>query len=1047
MPSPFLDFDSPEFHDLLTRLGFEDLKKAKKNLRLLSGEDRHHQAFNAIFPQLIESLAATPDPDMALNGLERFAGSVIDRSFLFSLFRDSRKVLDLSLAIFSQSEYLTDILVRHPQFFEWLLEPGLLRRPKVREELYQELSAMVDPLSTLDKKISALRRFKKREVLRIGLQEILGNLDLSTVTAELSNLADVTLEKALEFSEVELRKRHGKPMYTDSIGKLQECRFCIIGMGKLGGEELNFSSDIDLIYLYTAEGETTGIKGPRGETTGIITNHQYYAKLAEMIGRAIGEQTADGHVFRIDLRLRPEGRAGDVASSIRSYELYYESWGQTWERQALIKARPVAGDVSLGREFLRVCSPFVYRKYLDYSAISEIKAMKDKINLSVSMDKKAHRHVKLGYGGIREIEFIVQAFQLLHGGQNPWIREANTLRALHRLVEQKYLSYEDYSALLKAYTFLRRVEHRLQMVHHIRTHVLPEEKGEVNRLAKRLGYRGLDPGGDFLREYRAHTQAVHRIYAGLFYEREEAEPARDSLSLFFLAMGEEEVAKGRLREAGFQDMERAFRNLVSLRDGPPFAHYSQESRKYLARLAPHLLEALKEAPDPDQALISFERFVSSIGARTTFLGVLVDNKSVLSLLIRLFGSSEFLTNILIRHPELLEVLLEPEVIHRAKTRERMAEELWQGLYTASGHLERLDALRRFKKAEELRIGIRDILGEASLQETMAALSVVADLCLEAALEIAQADLKGKYGAPEVISDEGVRECPGIVVGLGKLGGMELNYASDLDLAFVYGGEGSTSGGERGKISNAEYFSHLADRMTKAITTITTEGFAYRVDTRLRPGGQKGPLAQPLEAYRRHFERLAEVWERQAYIKARVVAGDRSLGQEFCHLVEEFVYQEPEPDLAYKINDMRRRMEEERVKERGLHVKLGSGGIVDVEFAIQLLQLQKGFSCPEVRKSGTLQALKSMEEHGFMGPEERRSLEEAYLFLRRVENRLRIVADLSIDTLPRSPMKLNQLARRLGYQEEWGKSPSEHFLADYQTNTLAVGEIYKRVFGL
>ncbi|MBI5166770.1 MAG: glutamate-ammonia-ligase adenylyltransferase [candidate division NC10 bacterium] len=1046
MPSLTPDFESQEFQDLLVQAGFEDLKKAAKNFRLLAGEERHHSLFKAVLPHLLQSLKSSPDPDMALNGLERYAEAVINRGFLFSLFRDSRRVLDLLVAVFAHSEYLTDILVRHPQFFEWLLEPGILRRPRSQEELYQELSAMVDTLPTLDKKMAALRRFKKREVLRIGLQDVLGNLDLAAVTEELSKLADVELEKAFEFSEAELKRRYGTPQYIDPEGRLRECRFCIIGMGKLGGEELNFSSDIDLIYLYTAEGETTGVKGPDGGLTGVINNHQYYAKLAEMIGRAIGEQTAEGHVFRVDLRLRPEGRSGDLASSLRSFELYYESWGQTWERQALIKARPVAGDPRLGKAFLKICAPFIYRKYLDFSAIAEVRAMKDRINLGMAMDGKAHRHVKLGYGGIREVEFVVQAFQLIHGGQNTWIREANTLRALHRLVEQKYLSYEDYSALFQAYVFLRRVEHRLQLEHQIQTHVLPEDVRELARLAKRLGYRSPDPASEFLDDYRRHTRAVRRIYDGLFYEREEEVPAHVPLTLFFQALGDEEGVRERLKEVGFGDEERAFRNLFSLRDGPPFAHYGPESRKYLAHLAPQLLEALKGAPDPDQALTAFERFVSAIGARTTFLGVLADNKALLNLLIRLFGSSEFLTGILTRHPELLEVLLDPEVIHRPRPRAKIVEELRQGLRAASSPLEKLDALRRFKKAEELRIGMRDILGEVDLLETMATLSTVADLCLEAALEMAQAELKARFGVPQISGDG---QCPVIIVGLGKLGGQELNYASDLDLAFVYGGEGGTSGDPGSGISNTEYFSHLADRVIKALTTITAEGFAYRVDTRLRPGGQKGPLAQPLEAYRRHFERLAETWERQAYIKARVVAGDAALGEDFSRLVEGFVYQGgPEGELISKIHAMRRRMLQELGMEGGeLHVKLGPGGIVDIEFIVQLLQLQKGATCQGVRRTGTLEALEALEAYGYLDAEDCRTLQGSYLFLRRVENRLRIVADLSVDTLPKAPRKMDQLARRLGYLEEGETSPSGRFLADYQAHTRQVQEIYKRVFGL
>lgn len=409
---------------------------------------------------------------MALNNLERYADAVIDRGFLFLLFRDSPKSLDLLLTLFGSSQYLSDVLIRYPQDLHWLLEPGVLRRVKSKEEMVEELDGLLARARSQQRAWTALRRFKMRETLRIGLQDLLSNVDLTGVTQQLSLMADVTLQRAYEVCRDELVHRHGEPRCVGPSGD-KVSGFTIIGMGKLGGGELNFSSDIDLLFVYDGEGETTGLAGPSGALIGSVSNHEFFTRLGENVIKAIGELTSEGRVFRVDMRLRPEGKAGPLAYSLRGYELYYESWGQTWERMALIKARPVAGDPILGETFLKLIAPFVYRRSLDYSAIGEIRAMKDRINAKVERDQETFRHVKLGYGGIREVEFIAQTFQLLYGARDPWIREPNTLRALQRLADRGHITADEHATLAAAYTFLRTVEHRLQILHYLQTHTMP----------------------------------------------------------------------------------------------------------------------------------------------------------------------------------------------------------------------------------------------------------------------------------------------------------------------------------------------------------------------------------------------------------------------------------------------------------------------------------------------------------------------------------------------------------------------------------------------
>ena len=1030
----------------LVAAGCQSPEQAARNVERLAPDAAAQSQLETILPALLTGLRRVPDPDLALNNMERFQHAVLDSRFLLGLYRDNPRILHLLLTIFGSSQFLSDILVRHPQLFEWLLEPGVVRRPKGKEELRDEARQVVGAAGTLERKWGALRRLKVQEILRIGLQDLVGRQPLAGITEELSNLADVILEAAYQVCQAELSQRHGLPALADASGHTRTCPFVILGLGKLGGGELNFSSDIDLVFVYEGEGDTAGLPDSGGVRLNRISNQEFFRKLAEMLVKGVGEVTPEGHLYRVDLRLRPEGRSGGIASSLRSCEIYYEAWGQTWERQMLIKARPIAGDPLLWERFQRLVVPFVYRQYLDFGALEEIRAMKERINLSVAQDKRARRNVKLGYGGIREVEFLVQGLQLLHGGKNPWVREANTLRALHRLVGQHLLADADYETLVRAYIFLRKLEHRLQILHDRQTHTLPEASRELASLARRMGYQSPehpDPVASLLEEYERHTAAVRGLYDAFLQttlprEEEPAEERADPLVLFFSANLPVEELRGRLAPVGFEDVDRALRNFQAIREGQPFAHYPPQARRALAQLGPGLVAALRDIPDPDLALTTFERFIASLSARTTFVTLLAETQGLVGLLVRLFGTSEFLSATLLRQPELLDALLGPEPAG-SDGRERVAADLGRAILEARSGSARLDALRRVKKAEELRIGLRDILERAEVTETHRALTHLAEACLAAALRIAEHDLAERFGAADPSGFA--------VVGLGKLGGQELGYASDLDVVFVYRQDGTTTGPER--ISHTEYFSKMADRITKVLTSITQEGAAYRVDTRLRPGGGKGELALPLAALQSHFGRLAELWERQAYIKARPVAGDPEVCAVFVEQTHRFVYErEEQADLAERIQAMRHRMEVERTRTgtTGAHVKLGSGGIVDIEFLVQYLQLRHGRGRPGLRTGNTLEALRTLAAEGLLPAGEATVLEESYRFLRRVENRLRIVADLGVNTLPAAPAKLEKLAKRMGYRPGPKVGAREQFLADYSTHTVRVRAIYTWVFG-
>jgi glutamate-ammonia-ligase adenylyltransferase len=692
------------------------------------------------------------------------------------------------------------------------------------------------------------------------------------VTEDLSALAEAALDAAVRFARRAISAKAGEPAAICPDGTRRPCRFVVLGMGKLGGLELNFSSDVDLIYLYETD------QGEAGDGPKPLSLHQYFVRVGETVTRIISEATEDGFVFRVDLRLRPEGTRGELATSLRAAEIYYESSGQTWERAALIKARPVAGDRSLGEEFLRSIVPFVFRKYMDFTSIEEIKEMKDRINRAAVRGRKAARDLKLGAGGIREIEFFVQAHQLIYGGKEPSLRLRGTVETLEALSRLRIVSEREREELAGSYVFLRRLEHRIQAHRERQTHVLPQGEDDQRRLARAMGLE--DPRA-LRAELDRNGDAVRRIYDRLFGKARGAAPSgvpAEVQALFLPGPMPGDAAEA-LSRMGFQDAETARRNLDVLRDGPPHMRISQRARQYLYRIAPEILHRAAKSPDPDMALAHTERFLSAIGARTMFYALLFEKPKVLEALVRLFGSSRYLSGFLLRHPERLDTFLRNDMSVLFKTKTELRMQLASELETCDGFEEELDALRRFKHLETLRIGIHDMGGVLSLEEGMVQLSSLAEALLTHALILARRELRRRFGSP---IDAGTgKEAPFSVLGMGKLGAEELSYHSDLDIIFLYSGAGENAPDPSGqeefrKITNHEYFAKVAQRLISILTTSTRDGHVYRLDTRLRPSGNAGPLVSSLEAFRHYHEGSAQLWERQALLRCRFVAGDRPL---------------------------------------------------------------------------------------------------------------------------------------------------------------------------
>ncbi len=1046
----------------LSEAGFSDGRLASENIEEIKG----YPLISDNLPYVIELALESPNPDSALNFLERFLSASAKAGIDTGTFKEH---LSLFIKIFGSSEFLSSILIRKPHRGMNLITSDYLKKKKPLEIMKSELEGMMAEVPDYNGLLSTLRRHKQEEMLRIGVRDLLGYGPLEEITAELSSLASAALDTAYSFCLGLLKKDYGTPYCSDEDGSIKECTFTVLGMGKLGGNELNFSSDIDLIYLYESdEGETKG-----GSKT--YTLYEFYCKLAELLTKAISSNTEDGFVFRVDLRLRPEGQNGPVVNSVRSAEVYYESWGETWERSAMLKARPVAGDISLGERFLKEMAPFIYRKYLDFSTVEDIKEMKLKIDRDLAL-KPGMWDVKLGSGGIREIEFLVQASQLVHAGKEKGIREKNTLRSLLKLNEKGLLTDDDCKTLSEAYRFLRTAEHRIQVENERQTHKLPAKPEDLRRLAKRCGFRDVD---GFKEVLAFHSKNVERLYDGIFHEPSKSlEDIPPEVAHFFSNETDKEEVLERLASMGFEDPDATYYRLQTLKEATPNARLTQRNRAALRRLAPHLFLEAFRSPDPDMAIANLDRFLSTVGAKGSFYALLLENPKMIRFLAALFGTSDFLSQFLISHPELLDTLLRSDTVTPLKSKDELRVELSSALSAAEGYEEVLDTIRRFRNIELIRIGINDIAEEIGLMEVCSQLTSLADLSIDVALRVSEEEIRSRYGTPFVTkpasqvfdtlrTDENFKSQPHpptphsrreggdfhgevteafiSVIGMGKLGGREMNYSSDLDLIFIYSGAGETTGPK--VITNQEYFAKVAQRVISCLTLQTREGYLYKVDTRLRPSGSAGALVSSLDAYRRYHHESARLWERQALIKARNVAGNSELGKEVMEGIASFVYNRGiDEDGRKEMIHLRERMEKELAKEgpERYNVKTGRGGIVDIEFAAQFLQLRHGRELTELRMSNTVNALDALVSSGLITSEDHSALKGAYLFLMKAENRLRILHNVSTDQMDLHPGKVDKLAKRLGYH---GDAPHDLFLKDYREHTEKVRNIYNRLLSI
>ncbi|SEA76923.1 glutamate-ammonia-ligase adenylyltransferase [Desulfuromusa kysingii] len=1013
----------------LDRFPFLEGEKAKTNLQLIDEWLQNRDLLVKIFTTALKSA----DPDRALNLLERLF-DVVEIDQLTSLFSDPLRCHQL-LTVLGGSPFLGGILCRNKCYFEKLFVAGDIDSPCGETKMLADLRNLIPDSANFVELQAGLRCYKATQILRIGSRDLCGLAPLTEVMAELSGLAAACLQRAYEVCGLQLQQEYGQPWEEDEGEKVRIASMTILGMGKLGGHELNFSSDIDLIYCYSSTaGETTG--GRRGEK---ISLHRYFVKLAELLTKALHQVTEDGFVFRVDTGLRPDGNNGDLAVSINGAEAYYESWGQSWERAALIKARPVAGDIALGEELLHRIKPFIYRRYLDFGMIEDIKLMKQKINTSLNRTEEGEFNLKLGRGGIREIEFFIQTQQLVNAGTRPALQHRNSLQMLQLLHDEELISAEDRQALSHAYQFLRTVEHRIQVIQEQQTHSLPQDPRCLEILSRRCGYA---KSAGFFAELEGHRQNVSSIFKDLFYSAEEEEEVvRPEVGFIFSRESDPDLVKDLLEEKGFTNPDAAYDSLLLLRDGGPEKRLTRRGRRCLEKLAPLLMGELLGSPNPDQALNNLESFLRTIRASSSFYSLLVENPAIVKLLISLFGSSQLLSRIFIQRPELLDTMVARSYAAATKDYATLKADLGEQMALAEDYEMQLDGLRRFRNEEFLRIALNDLDGQVPQGEGAMQLSLLAEVCLEQAYKMARHELAGRFGAPFAL-DPDAEETAFAIVGMGKLGGLELNYHSDLDIIFIYEEEGETrpvaeTSPERfKKISNREYFSKLAQRIITILTLVTREGAVYKIDTRLRPSGNQGPLVSSFSAFKLYHRESAQPWERQAMTKARVVCGPAEFSEQLQNIITRLTFERPLPDnLQSEIYRLRRRMEQEGAREGDDHfnIKTGRGGMVDVEFITQYLQLLHAGDIEGLRRQNTISLLECLAANDILPKVDADVLISGYKFLRRLENKLRLLYDQSINELSAHNRGFRKAAYSLGYNGS-EREREQAFLEEYQELT-------------
>ncbi len=784
-------------------------------------------------------------------------------------------------------------------------------------------AASIDDEFSLKK---VLRQLRQRVILRIMYRDLNGLADLNEVVTTTTDLAEIALNVAVNHHQQWLEVSYGKPCSADGVAQ----SLIVIGMGKLGGAELNVSSDIDLIFAYEQEGETHGLHLSGENKT---SNQDFFTKLAKKLIAALDEVTEEGFVFRVDMRLRPFGSEGVLVSSYDALEDYYQNSGREWERYAWIKGRVIVGQDASIHALLR---PFVFRKYLDFNALNSMRDLKLQIHRDVAL-KAQHDNIKLGRGGIREIEFIAQVFQLIRGGHDASLQIKPTLKVLNLLKNKGLLAEKTVSELSKAYEFLRNLEHRLMYVEDAQTQELPKSDEAKARIAKAMNY---PDWATFLTDLETHRKIVAQHFDATFNDKNQTINMQETVAETAIWQGviEKQAALQALLDKGYSEAEQTLMRLQMLRASSRFQQLPELSRQRFDALMPHAIAGSATMPNPDITLLRVTNVFESICRRASYLALLAENTQAMNLLVKLCSSSPWLSNYLAQHPILLDELLDTRTLYTEPDFVSMRAELVQRLAEFKGDIERqMDVMRHFKHANTFRFAAQDINGKLALETLSDYLSALADLILNVALDFIWPNVREKHLASPKFA----------VIGYGKLGSKELGYASDLDIIFLYQDDD-----ENATDDIPEIYARFAQRINNWFNSLTSAGLLYETDLQLRPDGNSGLLVSSVAAFRDYQLNKAWVWEHQALTRARFVAGDASIGAAFEQIRGEVLTQIRDAEqLKAAVLNMREKMRTARkIKNDLFDLKHSAGGIIDVEFLVQFLVLKHASNYPQLIKN-------------------------------------------------------------------------------------------------
>ena len=922
-----------------------------------------------------------PDEENARLTVERF------REINGRLSAEKEKPLRV---ISSHSRFLGNSIIRNPRALNVLTNEKALRRKKTLSSHRAPLASIARNSKDSERFSERLKEYKYTELSRVIYREVLGLCTFRQTMEEISDLAGSVVRVVLDF-------------YRSRIESGDQFEFVVLGMGKLGGRLLNLSSDIDLVYLYRSEDYAEQI-----------------FTLSSSITRTISSVTPGGFLYRVDLGLRPGGSRSPVAVSIDAALDHYYHWAETWERAVLLKAAPVAGDLELGREFLGELEPIIYRKLLDYESIEDLKDMKIRLE-----GIRKENDVKLGRGGIRDIEFFVQATQLMSGGAVKKLRGLmNTLDGLSAMATTGFITEQVKEEMEHCYLFLRKVEHSIQLWDEFQTHSIPTEESSLARLSRRMGF---EMTADFKAAYEEITSLVVKNCGNLFSdpEVELEEKGREFWEVAdFMAEGNvnREEAISTLGNLGFSAPDDAIEIISSLMN-PQRAGLTERGRVLSRKVIPAFLSNIIKLSEQDSALLNLERFISGLGSRMSVYFLLTENPKIIPLLSRLFSRGGMLSNFLIRHPEYLDSIILKDVTQFYDSKDAMARALEEALSEEEFLEDKLNTLRSFKHIESLKLCFKELSEDLEPIYVGKYLSMVADVVMDSSLELARNSIKCSARQRKLLDKM-------VVLGLGKLGGGEMSYASDLDIIFIYEGD------------DHELFSKYAQRFISNLSVYTSESFCYKVDVELRPSGKSGTLVSSLEAFEEYHNSSAQIWEKQALIKARAVAGNRALGEKVMKVIENFVYaKETVPDFHKEIHRLRGRIEKELANETEsrFNLKMGRGGLVDIEFLIQMLQLAHGPANPELRTANTMEAVGALYGAGLIKGDEALTLGEGYLFLRKMGNLLSLFNDRSKNEITQGDF--DRMAPEFG-----GSGGEGDFLrSEYARVTGDIRGIYNKYF--